>query len=85
LGLTLLAGVIHRARPQFVAARHGLVAAGFLPGSSPGIIRSVPQEPPAAPENEMNTIRCYDRYTHVKRLAVLVGVAAGIALGLLAR
>lgn len=40
---------------------------------------------PAAPENEMNTIRCYDRYTNVKRLAALIGIAAGIALGLLAR
>jgi hypothetical protein len=43
----------------------------------------MPQEQPAAPEDEMNTIRCYDRFTNVKRVAALIGVATGIAAGLL--
>lgn len=31
----------------------------------------------------MNTIRCYDRFSNVKRVAALIGVATGIAAGLL--
>ncbi|WP_431256432.1 hypothetical protein ACQ86G_16975 [Roseateles chitinivorans] len=31
----------------------------------------------------MNTIRCYDRFTNVKRVAALIGVATGIVAGLL--
>ncbi|WP_416762337.1 hypothetical protein ACNI65_08285 [Roseateles sp. So40a] len=31
----------------------------------------------------MNTIRCYDRYTTLKRLITVLGVGAGIAAGLL--
>ncbi|MDH0868102.1 hypothetical protein [Mitsuaria sp. GD03876] len=31
----------------------------------------------------MNTIRCYDRFTNAKRLAALIGIATGIAAGLL--
>ncbi|MBO9686284.1 hypothetical protein [Roseateles chitosanitabidus] len=31
----------------------------------------------------MNTIRCYDRFATIKRIAALVGVTTGIAAGLL--
>lgn len=31
----------------------------------------------------MTTIRCYDRFTTLKRLAALIGVATGIGVGLL--
>ncbi|WP_343628879.1 hypothetical protein [Roseateles sp.] len=31
----------------------------------------------------MNTIRCYDRFANLKRIAALIGVTTGIAAGLL--
>ncbi|OWQ93027.1 hypothetical protein CDN99_00515 [Roseateles aquatilis] len=31
----------------------------------------------------MNTIRCYDRFSNAKRIAALIGVATGVAAGLL--
>lgn len=86
MGLTLAVGAIHRAHPQFIARTDALVTADFCPRT---VAATVPSMPPSLHsgglENSMNTIRCYDRYAHLKRLAVLVGVMGGIALGLLAR